>query len=255
MLAPFFKPCNFNLSIFAERQDMTSRIKAFLFLITSLLTVVAFATIMPVNAQEGIAIPAPKLDIKQAKGPQVIVLAGGCFWGVQGVFQHTMGVISAVSGYAGGASNTANYGAVTSGTTGHAESVKVTFDPAQITYGEILQIYFSVAHDPTQLNRQGPDRGTQYRSAIFVQNDEQAKIAKAYIRELNAARVYNGAIMTKIETDKPFYPAENYHQDYMTNNPTQPYIAYNDLPKIEHLKQLFAQRYSATPRLVAQTGI
>lgn len=234
---------------------MTSRIKAFLVLITSLLGLIGFATLMPVSAQEGIAIPAPKGDIKQAKGPQVIVLAGGCFWGVQGVFQHTKGVISAVSGYAGGAKETANYGAVTSGSTGHAEAVKVTFDPAKISYGEILQIYFSVAHDPTQLNRQGPDRGTQYRSAIFPQNADQAKFAKTYISELNAARVYNGAIVTKIETDKPFYPAENYHQDYMTNNPTQPYIVYNDLPKVEHLKKLFAKQYSATPRLVAQTGI
>ncbi|WP_442784293.1 peptide-methionine (S)-S-oxide reductase MsrA [Bartonella sp. HY761] len=234
---------------------MTLRIKAFLVLMTSLLGLIGFATFMPVSAQEGIAIPPPKLDQSQAKAPQVIVLAGGCFWGVQGVFQHTKGVISAVSGYAGGASETANYGAVTSGTTGHAEAVKVTFDPAQISYGEILQIYFSVAHDPTLLNRQGPDRGTQYRSAIFPQTAEQAKIAKAYIGQLNAARVYKSAIVTKIEMDKSFYPAEAYHQDYLTNNPTQPYILYNDLPKIENLKQLFAQYYSTSPRLVAQTGI
>ncbi|UXM96613.1 peptide-methionine (S)-S-oxide reductase MsrA (plasmid) [Bartonella sp. HY329] len=234
---------------------MTSRIKASLALITTLLGLIGFAIFMPASAQEGIAIPPPKANINPTKGPQVVVLAGGCFWGVQGVFQHTKGVISAVAGYAGGASQTANYGAVTTGTTGHAEAVKVTFDPAQISYGEILQIYFSVAHDPTQLNRQGPDRGTQYRSAIFPQNADQAKFAKAYIGELNTARVFNSAIVTKIETDKPFYPAESYHQDYMTNNPTQPYIVYNDLPKVEHLKKLFAKQYSAAPRLVAQTGI
>jgi len=181
-----------------------------------------------------------------------VVLAGGCFWGVQGVFQHVEGVTRAVSGYAGGHAANATYNAVVTGRTGHAEAVKVTFDPHQISVGEILRIYFSVAHDPTQFNRQGPDVGPQYRSAIFPQNEEQADIAKAYIAQLNAARVYHAAIVTKIEPGKPFYPAEDYHQDYMTRHPAQPYIVINDLPKIEHLKRLFPTRFRARPRLVGQ---
>jgi len=206
------------------------------------------------HAQEGIAIPAPALD-PSATTEQVIVLAGGCFWGVQGVFQHVDGVTSAVSGYAGGPAASANYNAVITGRTGHAEAVKVTFDPRKISYGEILRIYFSVAHDPTQFNRQGPDVGPQYRSAIFPQDAEQAEIARAYIAQLNAARIYHAAIVTKIETDKPFYPAEDYHQDYMTRHPHQPYIVFNDLPKIDNLQRLFPERFSSTPRLVAETGL
>ncbi|MCL2429882.1 MAG: peptide-methionine (S)-S-oxide reductase MsrA, partial [Alphaproteobacteria bacterium] len=182
---------------------------------------------------------------------EVAVLAGGCFWGVQGVFQHVDGVSSAVSGYAGGEQKTAHYQMVGSGTTGHAESVRITFDPGKISYGRILQIYFSVAHDPTQLNRQGPDVGTEYRSAIFPASAEQARIAKAYIAQLNQARVYTAAIVTRIEPDREFYAAEDYHQDYMTLHPAQPYIAYNDLPKIEDLKRLFPDRYRADPVLVA----
>jgi len=204
----------------------------------------------PAAAQEGIAIPAPKADVAApAKGTETAVIAGGCFWGVQGVFQHVNGVTNAVSGYTGGAANTAQYRLVGSGTTGHAESVQVTFDPKKISYGKILQIFFSVAHDPTELNRQGPDEGSQYRTAIFPQNAEQAKVAKDYIAQLNQARVFDAAIVTKIEPGRRFYPAEAYHQNYLTLNPSQPYIVYNDLPKIENLKRIFPGLYRAKPVL------
>jgi peptide-methionine (S)-S-oxide reductase len=200
-------------------------------------------------------IPEPAADAQAASDVQAIsettVLAGGCFWGVQGVFQHVSGVTGAVSGYAGGEKNTAHYEMVGSGRTGHAESVRVTFDPRKISYGRVLQIYFSVAHDPTRLNRQGSDVGTQYRSAIFPANAEQARIAKAYIAQLNQARVYNAAIVTKIEPGREFYAAEDYHQDYMTLHPSQPYIVYNDLPKIDDLKKMFPDIYRADPVLVA----
>jgi len=217
--------------------------------------VIVMARMLAASAQEGIAIPAPKLDPSADAEQQVVVLAAGCFWGVQGVFQHVDGVTSAVSGYAGGHAANAHYNAVVTGRTGHAESVKVTFDPRKISYGEILRIYFSVAHDPTQFNRQGPDVGPQYRSAIFAQDEAQARIAKAYIDQLNAARIYRAAIVTKIETGKTFYPAEDYHQDYMTRNPYQPYIIFNDLPKIDNLQRLFPERFRAVPRLVSQTGL
>ncbi len=200
------------------------------------------------------AIPAPAVDEAASDGQatsETAVLAGGCFWGVQGVFQHVSGVTSAVSGYSGGEKSTAHYEMVGSGGTGHAESVRVTFDPRKISYGRILQIYFSVAHDPTQLNRQGPDVGTQYRSAIFPANAEQARVAKAYIAQLNQARVYNAAIVTKIEPGREFYAAEDYHQDYMTLHPAQPYIVFNDLPKIDDLKEMFPDLYRADPVLVA----
>jgi len=177
-------------------------------------------------------------------------LAGGCFWGVQAVFQHTKGVTNAVSGYAGGAKETANYPASGTGTTGHAESVQITYDPHVVSYGKLLQIYFSVVHDPTQLNRQGPDSGTQYRSTIFAQSAAQKETAERYIAQLNAAKVYKRPIVTTIETGKPFYPAEDYHQDYLTLHPYQPYIVYNDLPKIEALKKLFADNYRDKPALV-----
>ncbi len=205
------------------------------------------------QAQEGIAIPAPTLSEAPSTAPlETAVLAAGCFWGVQGVFQHTEGVKNAVSGYAGGEKKTAVYEVVGSGMTGHAEAVKVTYDPKKISYGKLLQIYFSVAHDPTQLNRQGPDRGTQYRSAIFPQNDEQAKFAKAYIAQLNEARVYKAAIVTKIEPGKEFFPAEGYHQDYLTLHPNQPYIVYNDLPKIKNLQRLYPDIFRAKPALVSE---
>lgn len=169
---------------------------------------------------------------------------------MQGVFQHTAGVVNAVSGYAGGTKATADYQTVSTGTTGHAESVEIKYDPKKISYGKILQIYFSVVHDPTQLNRQGPDVGTQYRSAIFTTSDEQKKVAEAYIAQLNDAKVFRKPIVTKVGALEAFYPAEAYHQDYLTLHPHQPYIAYNDIPKVENLKKLFADNYIEKPTLV-----
>jgi peptide-methionine (S)-S-oxide reductase len=204
-------------------------------------------------AQEGIVIPAPAIDVPRGDAQfETAIVAGGCFWGVQGVYQHVDGILNAVSGYAGGDHATAQYGMVGRGTTGHAEAVQVTYDPKKISYGDILQIYFSVAHDPTQLNRQGPDKGTQYRSTIFPVNEDQAKIAKAYVGQLDAAKVYDEAIVTTIEPGHAFYPAEDYHQDYLTLNPDQLYIVYNDLPKIENLKRLFPERYRDDPVLVSE---
>lgn len=208
------------------------------------------------SAQEGIALPAPAADVSPGTAAtETAVFAGGCFWGVQGVFQHVSGVKNAVSGYAGGAKQTANYESVGSGKTGHAEAVKVTYDPKKVTYGHLLQIYFSVAHDPTELNRQGPDIGTQYRYAIFPENEDQGRVAKAYIAQLNKARLYDAAIVTTIEPGHAFYPAEAYHQDFLTNNPTYPYIVYNDLPKLENLRKLFAKDFREKPVLVAKNGI
>ena len=200
-------------------------------------------------------LPLPAVD-EMAAGveSETVVLAGGCFWGMQGVFQHVKGVTSAVSGYTGGEQRTAHYDVVETGATGHAESVSVTFDPRQISYGKILQIYFSVAHDPTELNRQGPDVGTQYRSAIFPANDEQARIAQAYIQQLGQAHAYSGAIVTKLEAGKTFYSAEGYHQDFMTLNPRNPYIVYNELPKIAALKRLFPDFYRTEPTRVLAAG-
>jgi peptide-methionine (S)-S-oxide reductase len=204
------------------------------------------------TAEEARVIPPPALDTPPASATsEVAVIAGGCFWGVQGVFQHTKGVTNALSGYAGGDRKTARYDVVSAGRTDHAEAVHITYDPRVISYGQILQIFFSVAHDPTQLNRQGPDHGTQYRSAIFPENEQQAKIAETYIAQLDQARVFDKPIVTKIEKEKPFFPAEAYHQDYMTRNPGQPYIVINDLPKVASLKRLFADRYRAEPALVS----
>jgi len=235
---------------------MKTRITPLLSAALLLTALLALATaLFPARAQEGIAIPAPAASLPATAEEQTLVLAGGCFWGVQGVFQHLKGVTRAVSGYAGGAAGDANYNAVVTGRTGHAEAVQITFDPAQISAGDILRVFFSVAHDPTQLNRQGPDRGPQYRSAIFPQNEAQAQLARAYIQQLNAARVFNAAIVTKIEPDQTFYPAEDYHQDYMTRYPNQPYIVINDLPKVDNLQRLFPQRFRAAPLLVAQTGV
>jgi peptide-methionine (S)-S-oxide reductase len=189
--------------------------------------------------------PKPEVDspLADAKGQETVVLAGGCFWGVQGVFQHLKGVDSAVSGYAGGHVDSPGYEMVSTGLTGHAESVSVTFDPSQVSYGTILMVYFSVAHDPTQLNRQGPDSGSQYRSAIFYSSDRQKDIAIAYVRQLDAAQVYPHKIVTQIAPLKGFYRAEEYHQNYLNTHPNQPYIVYNDLPKIANLKKDFPQLY------------
>ncbi len=206
-------------------------------------------------AEEAVVIPAPANDVESATGLQTAVLAGGCFWGVQGVFQHTAGVSNAVSGYSGGEKSTATYNAISSGTTGHAEAVEIKYDPKQISYGKILQIFFSVVHDPTQLNRQGPDSGTQYRSEIFATTADQKKIADAYVAQLNAAKVYPKPIVTKISSLKAFYPAEAYHQDYLTLHPNQPYIAINDIPKVESLKKLFSQNYIEKPTLVSGSKV
>ena len=223
-------------------------------LIGVLLLAVVAMRIMPAAAQEGVTLPAPAVDMPAGQSTTAVaVLAGGCFWGVQGVFQHLKGVSNAVSGYAGGSKSTAVYELTNDGTTGHAESVQVTFDPRQVSYGQLLQVFFSVAHDPTQLNRQGPDTGTQYRSTIFAANAEQAAVAKAYIAQLDGAKAFKKRIVTTIEMDRPFYQAEKYHQDFLVRNPTYPYIVYNDLPKIENLKRLFPGMYRQVPVLVSGT--
>lgn len=186
--------------------------------------------------------PDPATDVPASHGDQIAVFAGGCFWGVEGVYEHVKGVRSAVSGFSGGAKNMAHYEMVSTGRTGHAESVQVTFDPAQVSYGQLLKIFFSVVHDPTELNRQGPDEGTQYRSAIFYANDDQKRVAEAYIEQLQAAHIFRHKIVTQVTPLKAFYPAEDYHQHYMENNPRQPYIVHNDLPKLlaleKHLPEL-----------------
>ena len=200
-------------------------------------------------AETAVVIPPPGLD-SPAGGAgtlQTAVLAGGCFWGVQAVYQHTKGVTKALSGYAGGQKDSAHYEMVGTGRTGHAESVSITYDPQQISYGKILQIYFSVAHNPTELNRQGPDFGTQYRSAVFFADDEQKQIASAYIAQLQQARVFGSPIVTKLEPLSGFYPAEDYHQDFLVLHPSYPYIVFNDLPKLDNLKQVFPDYYRDTP--------
>ena len=218
----------------------------------ALLAVGSRAIISQSVAEETRAIPAPVVDETPSADAktETAVVAGGCFWGVQGVFQHVDGVIKAVSGYAGGTKDSANYETVGTEKTGHAESVQITFDPQRISYGRLLQIYFSVAHDPTELNRQGPDSGTSYRSTIFPASDEQAKVAKAYIAQLDDAHVYQSKIVTTIEPGKAFYPAEDYHQDFLTRHPSYPYIVMFDLPKIADLKASFPDLYRADPVLV-----
>src|SRR6266704_5850437 len=193
------------------------------------------------------AVPNPAVDapLAAAKSEQTAVMSGGCFWGIQAVFQHVKGVIRATSGYSGGSAKTAEYEIVSTGETGHAESVQIVYDPSQITYGELLRVFFSVAHDPTQLNRQGPDEGTQYRSSIFYSNDEQKKIADAYIAQLDHAKVFPRPIVTKVVPLQAFYAAEAYHQNYAALHPNQPYILFNDAPKVEHLKQQFPDLYNA----------
>jgi peptide-methionine (S)-S-oxide reductase len=199
------------------------------------------------------ALPAPVVDEPkpQSSASETVVLAGGCFWGVQAVFQHVKGVTQAVSGYSGGTKDTAQYPTVSSGRTGHAESVEVTFDPSVISYGTILQIYFSVAHDPTELNRQGPDVGTQYRSAIFATDETQRHVAEAYIAQLDKAGVFAKPIVTKVDDLKGFYAAEAYHQNYFTTHPDSPYIVFNDAPKVENLKRLFPALDRSEPVLVS----
>jgi peptide-methionine (S)-S-oxide reductase len=211
----------------------------------------ALAPALSSCAEPATVIPAPALDETSATGSsETVVMAGGCFWGVQAVFQHLKGVRQVVSGYAGGSKDTAEYETVSTGHTGHAESVQITFDPHEVSYGRILQIYFSVAHDPTQLNRQGPDSGTQYRSVIFAMNESQRKVAQRYVAQLDQAGVFRHPIVTKIDAYTGFYPAETYHQDFATLHPNHPYIAFNDLPKIDNLKRLYPDLYRPTPVLV-----
>ena len=205
-------------------------------------------------AEKAVVLPAPTQDATSTAQTETAVFAGGCFWGVQAVFQHTKGVLNAVSGYAGGEKATANYSLVGSGMTGHAEAVQVTYDPKQVSYGKLLQILFSVAHDPTQLNRQGPDAGTQYRSALFYRTDEQKRVTEQYIAQLDAAKVFPKKIVTQVAPLKGFYAAEAYHQDYATLNPHSPYIAAYDTPKIANLKALMPQVYRDKPVLVSQAS-
>jgi len=236
-----------------ERTVVQAASRLALFSVIALPLLAAGAFLTRTQAETAHVVPGPITDESAAAGAasETAVLAGGCFWGVQGVFQHVDGVTSAVSGYTGGKADTAQYDTVSTGTTGHAESVRVTFDPQRISYGRILQIYFSVAHDPTELNRQGPDQGTQYRSTIFPTTAEQQSIAKAYIAQLDKAHAFHATIVTTIEMNRTFYPAEAYHQDYLTRHPDNPYIAYNDLPKIRELQKLFPDRYRDSPVLVA----
>jgi peptide-methionine (S)-S-oxide reductase len=196
-------------------------------------------------SEKPMALPAPVVDdhLASAPGQETAVIAGGCFWGIQAVFQHVKGVISATSGYSGGSKSTAEYEIVSTGTTGHAESEQITYDPSKITYGQLLQVFFSVATDPTQLNRQDPDEGTQYRSVIFYANDQQKKIAEAYIAQLNSAKIFKNKIVTQVVPLKAFYPAEGYHQNYAAKHPDSPYIATYDAPKVAALQKMFPQLY------------
>jgi peptide-methionine (S)-S-oxide reductase len=199
-------------------------------------------------------VPVATTTDAPASGIQTAVLSGGCFWGLQGVFEHVKGVKQVVAGYAGGAAGTAHYDMVSTGTTGHAESVQIKYDPKQVTFADLLRVYFSVATDPTQLNRQGPDEGTQYRGEIWTVAPDQARVAKAYIAQLQALRIYAQPIVTRVDAFKGFYPAEGYHQDFLLKNPDYPYIVYNDLPKIENLKRMLPHLYVATPVRLAQNS-
>jgi len=204
----------------------------------------------PARSDEAVRrVPAPALDVALAKAPATAtaVFAGGCFWGLEGMFEHVAGVKSVRSGYAGGAAATAHYEVVGSGLTGHAEAVEIRYDPARISYGQLLQLYFSVAHDPTELNRQTPDSGTQYRSTVFAADPAQARLATAYIAQLNRVHAYAAPVVTTVETAKPFYAAEAHHQNFLKRNPDYPYIVANDQPKIAALKRVFPERYVATP--------
>jgi len=209
------------------------------------IVLVLFAAFHHGSASAATALPDPTLDetLSAQKGQATLVVAGGCFWGIQAVFQHVKGVTSATSGYSGGTVKNPDYEEVSSGSTGHAESVQIIYDPSQITLGQLLKVFFSVAHDPTELNRQGPDSGTQYRSAIFFSTPDQQRIAQAYIQQLDQARVFSHPIVTQIAAFKAFYRAEDYHQNYASNHPDNPYIATFDLPKVKHLQQQFPSLY------------
>jgi peptide-methionine (S)-S-oxide reductase len=210
---------------------------------------------LPVGAAAPVMLEPPSIDNPKAPGPaQTAVLAGGCFWGVQGVFEHVRGVRSVIAGYAGGDAATARYESVSSGTTGHAESVKIVFDPAEISYGQLLQIAFSVVHDPTQLDRQGPDVGSQYRSAVFYGDAGQKRIAEAYIGQLDRSHAFSRPIVTRVDALRGFYAAEEYHQDYLIHNPSVPYIALYDMPKIENFRRTYPELYSGRPVLASNEG-
>ena len=220
----------------------------------AILALAAATTMWPsrhASADDMKLVPPPLADVPAHPGTETAVFAGGCFWGVQGVFQHVKGVQSAVSGYTGGGKATASYEIVSTGETGHAESVKVVYDPAVVSYGKLLQIYFSVVTDPTQLNAQGPDEGTQYRSDLFTTTPGQAKVATEYVAQLGTAHAFAAPIVTAVTPLKAFYPAEGYHQNYLTLHPDSPYIAANDIPKVEGLKKLFPRDYAANPVLAA----
>src|SRR5580693_8252930 len=221
-------------------RSFASRLSVLL-LLTALLGAVACTA-----SDRAVTIPNPAVDaaLAKTKSQETAVISGGCFWGIQAVFQHVKGVTNATSGYSGGAANTAQYELVSNGDTGHAESVKITYDASQITYGQLLKVFFSVAHDPTQLNRQGPDSGTQYRSVIFYNSDEQKRIADAYVAQLDKAKVFPRPIVTQVVPLKAFYPAEAYHQDYATHHPHDLYIVYNDAPKVAHLQREFPELYT-----------
>jgi len=242
-----------------ESNDMSTSSTGFgpsgftaLALAAGLLAMVIAAAGQGARAAEGaVTVPPPATDEPAAgRHSETAVFAGGCFWGVQGVFQHVKGVTNAVSGYAGGKAETAHYEMVGSGYTGHAESVQVTFDPSQVSYGQLLQIFFSVAHNPTELNYQGPDHGSQYRSALFPVDEAQRKVAQAYVTQLDAAKAFHGPVVTRVETFKGFYPAEAYHQNFLEQNPDYPYIVINDQPKIAELKRLFPGEYNVKAVLV-----
>ena len=229
-----------------SRAFKTAKASAFVALVAGAIVWHPFAH----SGEPPVRIPAPTVDEHDVSAhTETAVLAGGCFWGVQGVFEHVKGVTQVASGYTGGGADTAQYERVSDGDTGHAESVQVTFDPAQISYGRILQIYFSVAHNPTELNFQGPDHGTQYRSAVFPTSTQQRDIAQAYIAQLQTAHAFPGAIVTKVEAFKGFYPAEGYHQNFLVTHPDYPYIVVNDMPKVDALKTMFPDRYRKDPVL------
>jgi len=223
-------------------------IRSFLVGLAVMVAVMAVLTmIAPSTTTAAVAIPNPVIDepIATAKGQETVVLAGGCFWGIQSVFEHVKGVKSATAGYAGGTVKNPSYEQVSSGATGHAESVKIVYDPSKVTFGQLLKVFFSVAHDPTELDRQGPDSGTQYRSAIFFTSDTQQRIAKAYIDQLNGAKVYPQPIVTELTAYSAFYPAEDYHQDFAEKNPYNTYIMMNDAPKVANLKKELPDLYKA----------
>ncbi len=235
----------------APHTSQTKRTIALIIAGALTLAALGFLSLNFAHAEDATLVPAATMDNPKTPGAvQTAVLAGGCFWGMQGVFEHVKGVKQVLSGYSGGSQSAAVYGIVSTGVTGHAESVQITFDPSQISYGEILRIYFSVAHDPTELNYQGPDHGTQYRSEIFYADAAQKKIAEAYIAQLDKSGAFSQPIVTKVEALTGFYLAESYHQDYLIHNPAAPYIVYNDLPKIENLKQLFPEMYREKPVMV-----